>query len=88
MSYLYRVSDNKCIFEESKDHKPVFHSFALESEVRKGIKIPYNYRELFNGREVIKLNESDFCNAMKVYVREILNKREQGYEWRDNPPPQ
>jgi len=89
MAYLYRVSDNKCVFEdkvENGQHKPVFYSFALETETSKGIRIPNNWREVFNGREYVKLAESDFCEAMKVYVREILNKREMKYEWRDTPP--
>ena len=86
MTYLYRVQRNECVFEVDPQNHPVFHSFALEGQVEDGIDIPNQYRDLFNGREVVHLKDSDFCDAMRVYVRDVLNRRGNDYEWRDTPP--
>ena len=79
---LYNIVTGECVYERGAKG-PIFHDPMLKLDMEDGIKIPQYAKNMFNGRSVVRLEDSDFDIALRLYATTILNKHEKKYEWRD-----
>lgn len=69
----------------SNNDQRIFHSIALERELKEGISVPSFQSGLFGGRKVVYIADPDFVQAFKlIYTPRVLNKRRETCHWEDS----